>query len=332
MHRRGERAGQVRACVPLFRTDFTSLGPGQRLAITRGAVLAGLDHAEQQRIQDDAGARAVCRVEFHGVLPDFRHCGPRDLATTQEAWDYKERNAPLGKRLATQVALLSLTQRVHPNHESVLADVWNGEYWVRIGPIQFTYSAWNHLTTSIFTTTRLPTWGALIEHWPAEPTGQLDFALDLYLDSVRERQRQALRAAPVDKAMLSAAVALEVLLGYHSPNELSKTIAQRCAHLVAAGDDAHDVFRVVKKLYGVRSKLVHEGKATDTRSLTLLQQLFMAVLPAVASAHPMTRHDELTTALDLANFTKVAMISQIRSSQWAQYVPIADLCRAYLKG
>lgn len=333
MNGKGSRPGEVRGVVPLFGTGFQSLSPLERIAVAPGVVLAGLDCLERQRINNvTMGASASSRIEVYGVLPDFPHYGPQDLAASAAAWEYEERNALLGDRIATLVALLSLTVRLHPNHERVLADVWNGSYWVRIGPLAS--SAWGlgEGMWSYFPQTRLKTWGQLIQHWPSEPTKQLDLALNLYLDSIRERQRQARVSGPLDKAMLSAAVALEVLMGYNAPNELSKTISQRSAHLVAEGEPAFDVYRSVKKVYSVRSKLVHAGKPADAASLTLLQQFLMAALPAVAAAHPMANHDELVEALDSANFCTPAMMASVRTATWARYVPIVDLCRAYLGG
>lgn len=121
-----------------------------------------------------------------------------------------------------------------------------------------------------------------------------------------------------------------MLLGYRSPSEISKTIAQRAAHLVVEGEDRLDVFRALRKVYGVRSKLVHEGKEADAASVVLLQQFLMAALPAVAAAHPIEKHDVLVAALDEANFREPEVLRAVQAAQWARYVPIASLCRSYL--
>ena len=318
------RLGMVRATVPLPGTEFDGLGSGDRYQVTDRIILAGLDKKEQSRIKEYLGRSCKARLEFFEYLPDFEHYELRDIPTTEQAWEYHDVAQSSGLRVSELVSLLALSARLHPNHSAVLADVWTGRIWKRIIPVGRDLEA-RGSNYSHFPLSRLSTWSSLCENWPEESTPQMSLALDYYLDSIWERQQGSIK-----KSYLSGAIAVEVLVGYQAKSELTRTISQRGAHLVAAGADAATVAQTLRKLYGARSSLVHSGKDPRSSDLTMLQQYLMAALPSAAAAHPLNTHRDLTDDLDAANFGLGTITNRLNEGGWWGYIPIKDCCRVYL--
>jgi hypothetical protein len=68
-----------------------------------------------------------------------------------------------------------------------------------------------------------------------------------------------------EESFLGFAIALESLLGDKEGGEITFKLAVRCAHLLGAtSDERKSIFDSVKKLYGVRSKIVHRGSTEVT--------------------------------------------------------------------
>ena len=315
--------GDVRGTVPLLGGHIADLSPMQRLEVAPGIVVAGLNEAERARVQfDSGGAYASSRIEFFGFLPRFDAYALDSLPETEESWAWQKENHSHGLRLSLLVDLLTLAVRVPPHHGSVHADVWDGRQWKRIGPVVFVYTGRERTNHSSLPMTRLGTWGALCQNWPAKSSPQVDLAMSYYVQSLRDRQSDT-----ISRAYLSAAIAWEVLLGHKSPGEISRSLAQRGAHLVAAGPAAATAFSHLKRLYGLRSKVVHDGKEPGFDDLTLLQQFLMAALPRVA-ALAASSHTELVRALDDANFGAAATVDalHVSGSTWWNYVDFPSLC------
>ncbi len=72
-----------------------------------------------------------------------------------------------------------------------------------------------------------------------------------------------------EESFLQHAIALECLLGDKETNEITYKLATRCAHLIGTTPDKRkEIASDIKKLYGVRSKIVHSGR-TDMTDLQL---------------------------------------------------------------
>jgi hypothetical protein len=94
----------------------------------------------------------------------------------------------------------------------------------------------------------------LLQSWPAAGLGRrLSLALGYYVESVAEFR--------IDnaKSLAMAAISLETLLGGGLSSGITRGLSERGALLVARGDGALTVYRVLKKIYRARSKLVHKG-------------------------------------------------------------------------
>lgn len=313
------RIGEVRITVPLFGTKFEGLSHGARKQITDTIWLASLDDKEQERTKRSARVAALSRFEFFGVAPDFDPAAFRRNEHASEQFAYSVENDALGQRVLRQVDLLALTARLHPNHQSALADVWVGEHWRRVAPIHFAWSPVGNY--SYFPAGRMGTFRSLLANWPANPGKKLTLAYSYYLDSIAERQRGSLA-----KSLTAAAIAAEIILD--SPRtELKRTFRQRGTHLVATGSDCKHVDRRLSRLYDLRSKVVHRGNLPDITDVHSAQHWLMAALPAVAAAQSSTSHDDLLRALDAACYDpqEIAWLHDPRS--WWRYVDYSALCR-----
>lgn len=312
------RVGEVRVTVPMFGSNFEGLIDGARVAITDDIWLASLDAAEQDRTRQSARMAALSRFEFFNVAPDFDPSGLRDDEFVGAQRSYLDRYEPVGVQALRKVNLLALTARLHPNHQSALADVWTGDHWHRIGPLHFAWSPREGY--SYFPMSRMDTFRGLLANWPSRESPKLALAFSYYLDSIAERQSYSCA-----KSLTAAAIAAEILLD--SPRtELKRTFRQRGAHLVSHGADCFDCDRQLSELYDLRSAVVHRGRVPSEEAVHLMQQWLMAALPAVAAIGNES-HDELLRSLDRACYEPSAIAQIHQEGAWWRFVDFAELCR-----
>jgi len=93
-------------------------------------------------------------------------------------------------------------------------------------------------------------------------------------------------------------VALESLLLGSDDRSKKQTLADRAAFILGKGKDGRkDISELVKKIYSIRSKIVHEGKVklfeSDTLILiSLIRHLIFAMLPISTRRNSLTEIDE----------------------------------------
>ena len=172
-----------------------------------------------------------------------------------------------------------LVVRQIPSPSAVVLDRWTGGEWRRGGFVrEVPWSGANRLGAS-FPESRLGTLQALRTAMPSELPREIERALDHYGASVH-----ALRSGHMDTALVSAALALESLLGRDLSGELSFRLSLRGAMLTAnAADTQPAIFERLRKLYSERSKVVHAGAEASFESATHLQQFLMRAIPAMVA-------------------------------------------------
>ncbi len=171
-------------------------------------------------------------------------------------------------------ALLSCTQRLAPTYHAVL-DRYDADHgqWVRVVPLWGGAGA----RQASLSDSRLDRWGELVAAWPVETGERIYISLDFFRESIIERQSGSL-----PKALLTLAVAFEALIGDGLDGEITYRLCQRASLLVTSGDNAVRTMARIKKLYGARSRLVHDGKTPTLETVTHLQQYMMRAIPSLA--------------------------------------------------
>lgn len=109
------------------------------------------------------------------------------------------------------------------------------------------------------------------------PEKPFDRAIETYcrfLQRANEQRREGRR----DEAFLHFAIALDLLLG--AEGKSAESVAQRAALIVHRdiGKSPEDAVNLLKGLYSVRSKYVHEGRATSPNDTLLIEAICSAVL------------------------------------------------------
>lgn len=315
----------VRVSVPLLNTGITA-EPGRlwagRMKVAPGVWLATLDEAETRRVLTAAGfahtTANVCRLELHDVDIAFEplvNRGPAVPASRSSFVDIR----PVW-HVETILGLLSLAVRMAPTWPSVVYDVRQEGSWVR----ETWVPAWGGFyggRYSYLPMERLGTWGRLVEAWPHHLTATVEQSLAYYYQSIIDRPEHP------DKALTSAAIAFESLLGFGLQQELVHRLSQRAALLVAQGTEAKEIYSIVKQWYKVRSKLIHEAVSPDTVTVVRFQQYLMRAIPSMARLIELTgSHRAALTVLDDAAYDRSEHLDALfEPGSWWNY---CDVLRA----
>ena len=225
--------------------------------MARNVVLASLDEAESDRIQKSMGS--------HRYLAQWRLevFNPKTLERGE-----------IFKEIEHYMSLLCCVYRGSPKGIVNLDEFRNG-VWVRREYCGMLPGSEGY---ALLPLERVPRWGALIENFPRNLTRNIQIALSYFREAIAER-----RDWKHSKAMLSAAIAFESLLGENVKSEITFRLSQRGAILTSAGEGAELVFKTLRKLYSIRSKLVHEGKSVDKQSVVRMEQFLMRAIPSMAA-------------------------------------------------
>jgi len=280
--------------VPLFRTWFND-EHGARLTrryeVAPTVVLAPLDEAEQQRICDSLvltvnDDRPYYRLELHDV----------ELTGSPHADTYGEASVI---ELETVLGLLSCVVRLAPTWPTAVFDEHDGTRWVRRGWAFVRGGFETRMAPpSTIPWSRLESWSDLVTNWPPANVERVELALGFYYRSVIDRP-----TAPY-KALASAAIAFEILLGGQLQLELSHRMSTRGALLVER-DKPEEVYRLLKSWYGMRSKLVHQGERPSHEKVIRFQQFLMRAIPSMARlTQSLGSYNRAIEALDLAPFRR----------------------------
>lgn len=299
-----EEGREVRLTVPLFFGDFEASG---RIELTETVVLAELDEQERQRIHSywsNVGIRPITdpprwRLEIHGVVV------PDDVYAAVE---------PAGEVVRWHLAVLSCAVAEAPFWPSVLIDEPQARRWVRWSWAWRSGGDPNWRTR--ISETHLMTWSQLLRNWPPEARHRnIDAALDHYYDSILDG-----RIHP-RKALMSASVAHEVLLGHGIRSEQRYRLSQRGAVLTARGHEGPRIQRALRGLYDARSKLVHAGEDPDSTLVVQLQRFLMAAIPRMARlASTAGSYEDAIRVLEQAPYLRPSHLEELlddRKSWWA---------------
>jgi gamma-glutamyl-gamma-aminobutyrate hydrolase PuuD len=124
-----------------------------------------------------------------------------------------------------------------------------------------------------------------------------------------------------------AAISLETLLGGDLMSDITRSLAQRGAMLTARGEDAVRVYKQLKKLYRVRSKLVHEGKPPMEEQLVNIHRFLMHALPSMTALIQMVgTHKQALDLLDESLLARRTDVDNLFEAvhRWWDYVPTAS--------
>jgi hypothetical protein len=300
--------GEFRITVPIYQAGlygFSFVEPPQRWVLAPDVELTLVDLAESRRLENSGLAFTTLRLELFGLRPaNAGDCVP--VATGQQ--DLSE--AEVGRRLARILNLHSLVVRAPFRAMAGAVDQFDGSVWRRVSHLSEHLPLRRYGGPSYMPPDRIRTWSTLLQEWP-QGREKLDLALDLYAGSVEARWDGRHR-----EALLAAASATEVLLSSDN-QEITHKISQRAAHLVSPGADGVTTFRRIKKLYGLRSKVVHSGSPADDEACTEWQQFLMAAIPRAAAYAGSDK--QLIEDLDLAGFERSSELTAIDGDGWWSY-------------
>lgn len=280
----------VRVVVPLFDTSFVGfddIAKGGRLQVTPWIVLAALNDEEGERV------RGALLEEWS---PRYR----LELHDVEAVYDPEDRYF-LDPRVVDQVertlGLLSCVVRLAPRWPTVVCDIRDGNRWVRANWVP-AYGGSSPLRHSAIPASRLRTWSTLLTNWPSSDlVSRVDLALGFYYQSIIDRPEEPY------KALASAAISFETLLGGQIREELTHRMSQRGALLVESGQRSMEVYSRVKGWYGTRSRLVHAGVMPTDEPVIRLQQFLMRAIPSMARLCSSTgAYQSAVQALDDAAF------------------------------
>ncbi|SMX90759.1 MULTISPECIES: HEPN domain-containing protein [Brevibacterium] len=142
-------------------------------------------------------------------------------------------------------------------------------------------------------------------------------AADLYSQAVKSMNR-----GERDNAFILSAVALETLLGYKLNTEISFKLSLRAT--VLEGGNSERVLRRIRKLYSIRSSVVHSGKHATFTDVTHIQQALMRFVPTMAAlSEDLGSYDSAIAHLDeLAWNRQLEPSAVLTESGWWSYVPL----------
>ena len=289
-----------RITIPLV--NFHSSDGGEfagRTNLGCNAILANLNQGERDRLQENNSSLnrwevANHRLEVHDVRPGDVH----DQL-----------------RLLLQSVLLVAREPI-PVLDVVLDRKVDG-VWRRAGDIRHPYGRSRY--TYRFPADRIGTLRELREGMGLNPPKQVRRALDHYENSVYSLWR-----GEPDNALVLAALSFESLLGNNLFSEISYRLCLRAASLVETRPQF--IFERLKKLYALRSGVVHGGKTATPTEATHMQQALMRLIPAVAALS--TECGSYDTAMDLldrrAYDSSIPAPRTISSGGWWSFVPLAE--------
>lgn len=299
-----DRTYRVTAPLSGFELDQSEALP-DRVDLGNGAVLARLDEQESERLEAATSWDSMrwgdigYRLELHGVR----------AAEAHRQW-----------RLLIHQFLLVVREPL--SIVGVVLDRHVGGVWRRGGYMNVAPSTrWSRP----FPSDRLATLAALRTGLgTVSPTPVLR-ALEHYEHSIA-----SLWMGDFDDALVLAALSFESLLGNGVRTEISYRLCLRAATLV--GEDPVPVFTRLRKLYDLRSGVVHEGKRASLLDATHMQQALMRLIPSVAAlTTEVGSYESALNALDsLALDRSVDLPDTIRRRGWWSYVPLAECFRAEL--
>lgn len=306
--------GDLRITVPvpsasLLTDDGHFISYPYRRVLIPGYEVAVLDEQERDRLwHGPYKIFAGWRLE---IFPGMK---PSDLAE----WG-GEGHRRADRLVASALQKLSLCVRGDFSHEFVVADTFDGAKWKRLTPVD-TSGHPSHGAGVSIRESRLDTWASLIANWPAVPDKSLELAVEYYCESIAHR-----RAGRLTSSIVSAAIATEILFN-DSKSEVTNRISARAAHLLSRGEDAIRVHRAVKKFYGLRSDVVHQGKPVNKEQIDLWHQMLMHAIPT-AAAWP----GSITTlrdALDKATFLRVQELDHLQNEdRWWNFCDFSECLR-----
>lgn len=291
---------RYRVTVPIANFfDEQARVHGERTELGMGAWLAPLNSVESERLHrvfgfdsPYLGASILHRLELHDV---------RAVDSIEQI------------RLLLSAFLLVVRQPV--STMAVVLDRFVEGQWTREGWADFESGAHSPLR---FPRQRLATLRNLRNGLGLAPPKQILRALDHYRQSVT-----ALWRGDFDSALVAGAISLETLLGNGIRTEISYRLCLRASTLV--GYDGPKVFTTLKRLYDLRSGVVHGGKAATFEQATRLQQALMRMIPTVASlVEELGGYDHALRALDTLALDRTAPLPKtISQAGWWSYVPLA---------
>ena len=313
-HKQEERRGRL--VIPLFNTSFRLADRTQlreRYELMPDVWIGWLNDQERKRIADALRITEgpYYRIEFHN-----------------QTWGHDSLNPRLSVRDLTSranhyMSLISCTIRMAPRREAAVLDSWDGSHWIREFPLGFgggIIAGGSRRRHSYLTAERMETWAKLVQNW--SNTGldrQIYIALGYYADSIATFREHN------ESSLAMAAISLETLLGGDLLSDITRTLAQRGAALTARGEDAVNVYKQLKKLYHVRSKLVHEGRSPTEAQLVNIHRFLMRALPSMAAL--VQKSGTLKQALNLLDESLLAQRAEANylfeaQQRWWDYVPI----------
>lgn len=280
---------------------YNDVDPGSgylgRVDLGRNAVLVKLDEIESSRL-----SRELLQEEYDGYWPIDHRLEILDVPTAEI---YQEATLLLRQFMLVVRAPVPVVRAV--------VDYKVGGTHYRGGYIALDTSTRNHHG---FPRSRIETLKALRVGMGSNLPQAVLRSLDHYDHSVRSLWRSDL-----DDAFVMAAVGFESLLGHKLDSEISYRLCLRATRLCRGGKD---LFKALRTLYSLRSKIVHGGKSATGENVTHLQQALMRLIPSVAAlSQECGSYDEAMATLDaLALGSGQAEPRTISSSGWWSYVPI----------
>lgn len=283
-------AGDIRITVPissmcLIEDDGTIIDDPFRIVLQPGYEVTALDDAEQNRLLDGPyRINAFVRLEILGQI-------------SQEEHDFHDeaQRRQLSELVIGTLSKLSLCVRGYFSAAYAVIDRFDGSIWRRESYLSTGEPSYD-LRCAHVPKSRLSTWATLLDEWPSEPDAALTLSVNYYRESLLDRAQ-----GNFSRALVSSAIATEILFGKGN-GELGTLISTRAAHLVARGNNAFEVQKMIKKLYGKRSSVVHTGKGGGKAEVDLWHQFLMHALPSVAAWGGTVA--ELHSALDAASFRR----------------------------
>ena len=298
--------GDTRITVPvpsaaILTEDRYLIDYPYRVSLLPGIELTYLHEEERDRLNDGPyGIHACFRLEIFQVAPE-------------SGFDYFDDGVQeqLTGLVRSTLSKLSLCVRGYFNVSYAVVDQFDGSVWRRMQHLNVREPL-RQLGFSHIPVSRLDTWSGLLTHWPSQPDPALALALQYYCESLLDRAQK-----DYHRAVVSAAIATEVLFGERG-GEITYRISTRAAQLVATGEDAVMVQKAIKKLYKIRSGVVHSGKGASKSVVDLWHQFLMCAIPSIA-AWPGSLVN-LRETLDRASFTRDVDLDVVTNSDgWWNY-------------
>ena len=299
----------------MFNTSFQPTGQitlEGRCELMPNVWIAKLNDRERKRI-----ANSLMISEG----PHYR------LEFYNQSWNYDPSDArhsarDLTSRLNHYLSLISCAIRMAPRREAAVLDSRDGSHWKREFPLGFgdgIVAAGSRKRYSYLTAERMETWAKLVQNWPyVGLDSQIYLALRYYTESIATFREDN------ESSLAMAAISLETLLGGDLVSDITRSLAQRGAALTAQGEDAVKVYKQLKKLYRVRSKLVHEGKSPTEEDLVNIHRFLMRALPSMAALiQKVGTHKRVLELLDESLLARRADVDYLfeTENRWWDYVP-----------